>query len=195
MNKNIIIPQSLLYFCLILLSGCGKSSTINKELICMTSEPISIPLQDLEEYSQDRNNIKYDKVLNGCKIVNYVDSKSCSICYMKSIYKWDDFIYVNEETKNVEYFFIIDVRGQNIDELKNALDKIFFSQNIYFDTNGIFISKNKHISDNQLYHTFLLDKNNNIVLVGNPINNQEMGKLYITTINNMCENNGLYIPE
>lgn len=49
---------------------------------------------------------------------------------------------------------------------------------VYIDTQGVFQQNNPHLSKNKLLHTFLLDENNNVILVGNPVRNLRVKDLY-----------------
>ncbi|MBR2195950.1 MAG: hypothetical protein IJ911_10090 [Salinivirgaceae bacterium] len=56
---------------------------------------------------------------------------------------------------------------------------------IFIDTANQFYKLNPHIPDNKLMHSFLLDSEGKVVLVGNPIQNQAMFDLYKKTIEEM----------
>ena len=47
-----------------------------------------------------------------------------------------------------------------------------------FDVDGEFISHNPNIPDNKLLHTFMLDENNNVILIGDPTINSRIEELF-----------------
>lgn len=49
---------------------------------------------------------------------------------------------------------------------------------IYVDTLGVFNRNNRHIPSNPELHTFLLDSNGYVLLVGNPLENEKIEKLF-----------------
>ena len=49
---------------------------------------------------------------------------------------------------------------------------------ILLDTKGEFLQNNPTIPKSQKYHTFMVDENNKVVLVGNPMGNEKMWELY-----------------
>ena len=49
---------------------------------------------------------------------------------------------------------------------------------VYIDTTNVFLAKNSNISKSSWLHTFLLDEQNNVILVGNPTNNSRIRKLF-----------------
>lgn len=62
-------------------------------------------------------------------------------------------------------------------------------QTIFIDSTNIFSIKNPNIPLETKYHTFLLDPNNNVVLVGNPITNKKIREIFLAKIENVsCDN-------
>ena len=59
---------------------------------------------------------------------------------------------------------------------------------MHIDSSDIFIKKNPHIPLKGVYHTFLLDENNNVILIGNPINNKKINRLFQKLIKDKLEN-------
>jgi hypothetical protein len=53
-----------------------------------------------------------------------------------------------------------------------------------------FVKFNPYIPTDPRLHTFLLDRDGKVVLVGDPANNHELWELYKTTITELVENNG-----
>ena len=45
------------------------------------------------------------------------------------------------------------------------------------------------------FQSFLLDRNNRIVLIGNPLNGDAMWELFKSTLENMLAHDGEYVPE
>ena len=49
---------------------------------------------------------------------------------------------------------------------------------ILLDTLGEFEKLNPHLPKNRALHTFLLDENNNVILVGNPLRNKKIEEMF-----------------
>ena len=64
----------------------------------------------------------------------------------------------------------------------------------YIDKKNEFCSINSNILKSN-YSTFLVDKNNRVVLVGNPLSSDAMWSLFRKTLDNMLANDGLYVPQ
>ena len=60
----------------------------------------------------------------------------------------------------------------------------YFSLENYHDT-----------QDNAIYHCFLMDKNDEIVLVGDPVASDAMWNLFKATLDNMLAHDGVYVPD
>lgn len=61
---------------------------------------------------------------------------------------------------------------------------------VLWDSTGTFIRTNPVVPQDENYHTFLLDRDNRVVLAGSPAGNPRMWDLYRKTIVRMIENNG-----
>lgn len=53
-----------------------------------------------------------------------------------------------------------------------------FDYPILIDTLGEFERLNPHLPKNQALHTFLLDENNRVILVGNPLRNKKIKEMF-----------------
>ena len=108
-------------------------------------------------------------------IVVYSDSSNCNACNIQFPAWRIRFNELRLENNNVGLIFIINTG--NISDLEmNA--KVFNAPGLrLYDTQGVFKKDNKN-SDNIDLHTFLLDKDNNVILVGNPITNHQILALY-----------------
>ena len=74
--------------------------------------------------------------------------------------------------------------------------KVYRCHNIILDSTNTFKKINPVIPlNNSSLHTFLLDKNNRIVLIGNPLNGDAMWNLFKSTLENMLAHDGEYVPE
>ena len=173
--------------------GCRGVHNRDTDLELVISSHIHLPLSEMEKFYNNRLIDNQESTLY--KLVHYVDTKSCSICELKALYQWDDLLINNNLKKYVRVYCIIDMRTQNREDLINALNETYFSQDVYLDTLGVFLKHNDNIPSNQLYHTFFLDKNDNVVLVGNPLNNTYVEELLVKTVDNMNRNEGVYISD
>jgi hypothetical protein len=115
----------------------------------------------------------------GYKIVTFADSLGCTDCRL-NFYGWKLRIKeAGEWSKPVDFVFIVQPRSEY--ELYNILkfDQINFP--IFYDFNASFIRENE-LPTEAMYQTFLINAENKIVLVGNPIPNKVLWDMYKETV-------------
>lgn len=124
------------------------------------------------EIKWSNDSIMHEKTL---KIITIIpDTGSCTTCSMQ-VYDW--YLYkLDLNNKGLECD-IIYVLGDSI-ELEPEIQKLLGYYNLYY-TNCFqsFAESNKEILA-CTFKTFLVDKNNRIKLVGSPLNNENLWKLY-----------------
>ncbi|MDD4032632.1 MAG: hypothetical protein PHS48_05230 [Bacteroidales bacterium] len=115
----------------------------------------------------------------GYKIVTFADSSGCTDCRL-NFYGWKmKMDQAKAWNKPVDFVFILQPKDELglVSLLKfNELDLV-----VFYDKNTDFIRQN-HLSSDPLYQTFLINSENKIVLVGNPISNAALWNLYKETI-------------
>lgn len=58
-----------------------------------------------------------------------------------------------------------------------------FNHKVLIDINNSFRKSNPHIPKDAMYYTFLLDEDNKVVLVGNPLRNNSIKEIFLRTVN------------
>lgn len=121
----------------------------------------------------------------------WYDSTQCSGCKLSAINSLEDYVRFCKDT----------VAGANVDivfsppvEVKEAFDEAVLAARcnypLYVDFYGAFAQKNRKLPKSEKLHTFLLDANGKVVLVGDPTHNNTLWNLYRKYIKLLCENNG-----
>lgn len=114
------------------------------------------------------------------KILIYVDSIGCISCKLQ-LDKWKNFIKVTDSITNKKIPFIFFFHPFNPKEITSILKKENFKYPISIDTKDS-LNKLNHFPKEMMFQTFLLDKNNKVVAIGNPIHNTKIKKLYLKII-------------
>lgn len=65
-----------------------------------------------------------------------------------------------------------------------AAGTLKLSSQIYLDSLNVFSRQNPHVPDGVLYHTFLMDGKGNVLLVGDPVRNSDVNKLFWELVGN-----------
>ena len=135
-----------------------------------------ITLKDSILYVEETNALNLKN--NGHRIISMI-SGDCMAC-VESLNKWDSFIKKHNDHPNVNVYHIITVSDLR-HFMKNIYSKINRNATLHIDTSHYMFQYN-NLPDNPSLHTFLVDKNNKILLVGNPIHSPALEELYIEMI-------------
>ena len=165
-----------LLLCIIFsLVGCNSKKKQLTELVeKWQGKEILLP-QNAEMKLYGRDTVCPDFFEKDYKILNYVDTNGCTECRLK-LYDWQ---LLKEETDslqlNVSFIFVAWVKDYPmLEKLQKANG---FDSPILYDRTGQADSLN-HFPSQPGYQTFLLDKDNRVVLIGNPIGSQALWNLY-----------------
>lgn len=114
------------------------------------------------------------------KILMYVDSIGCTSCKLQ-LPKWKELMtsFNSLDSNKVSLLFCFQVKSK--DELQYLLQRDTFNYPICLDDNDKLYQLNKFPTD-ITFQTFLLDKNNKVIIVGNPIHNSYIKDLYLNQI-------------
>lgn len=114
------------------------------------------------------------------KVLVYVDSTGCTSCKLQ-LSKWDKFIsQVDSLTENsIPFIFVF--QPQNEKELRFVLERDNFDYPVCLDSKDKFYGLN-HFPNDMTFQTFLLDENNCVKVIGNPIHNLSVQELYLREI-------------
>lgn len=180
-------------FC-ICLSACDYSKDkMRKSIVKMRSHPISLSLEKMECLSNDSLIDNAPWTYAKFKLVHYVDSVQCTSCYLQKIKKQhNDLLLIEKEFNNNFYnIFIVDPRSNksSLIKLREEYENNETPSTIFIDTAHVFIDINTNIPNEIMYHTFLLDKNDNVILVGNPMVNPEIKRKIYSMIEDGIKNN------
>lgn len=114
------------------------------------------------------------------KILVYVDSAGCTSCRLQ-LSKWKEFIAQVDTvaTKPVQFLFYL--APKNVKEARYITRRDDFTYPMCVDINNEINKKNK-FPKKDMFHTFLLDAENKVQIIGNPIHNSAVKELYLKTI-------------
>ena len=110
----------------------------------------------------------------------YVDSTRCMSCKLQ-LDKWGEFINQIDSISSNRVPFIFVFQSALKSDLIHFLKKVGFEYPLFIDTKNSFDSLNGFPTDIQ-YQTFLLDRNNRVLSIGNPIYNPDVRELYMDII-------------
>ncbi|WP_303228097.1 DUF1573 domain-containing protein [Parabacteroides goldsteinii] len=114
------------------------------------------------------------------KVLIYVDSIGCTSCKLQ-LHKWKELIdYTDSVTQNkVPFLFFF--HPKDAKEIRYLLKRDGFDRPICIDLDDRLNKLNKFPAD-MTFQTFLLDKNNKVAVLGNPVHNTAVKDLYLKQI-------------
>src|SRR5574344_1801758 len=138
-----------------------------KEIVFPSNSVFTVQAKDTVDFPI--NNADY-------KIVAYVDSVGCMSCKLQ-LPRWKDFISEIDSLTGHFIPFVFYFHPKDIKELRYITRRDNFEYPICIDVEDKFNSLN-HFPDKMEFQTFLIDMNNKVVAIGNPIHNPKVKELY-----------------
>ena len=114
------------------------------------------------------------------KVLIYVDSLGCTSCKLQ-LDRWKKFItYVDSVSGNrIPFYFVLQTNREK--KLARILRNSEFDYPVYIDRENLVEKLNK-FPPKIMFQTFLLDKDNKVKVIGNPIQNLAVKDLYLKYI-------------
>lgn len=181
----------MIIFLLLIGCKCGNDEKyqimhlIGKEIVLDESyQSISISKKDSTHQSA------FSELKKPIKIVTYMDSSSCTGCAMQILIQWNRLL---REIQSDSVGFVTVVYPSDTNRLKMALRNLNLWNPLLYDTNNKFLINNKLLNVFARNRTFLLDKNNNIIVVGEPLRKSKLWNLYKSNIQTLVGNGGVIL--
>lgn len=113
------------------------------------------------------------------KILNYIDTNGCTECRLK-LFDWQ-LLKEEVDSLNLDVAVVFVAWVKSYKQLEEIQKLNRFNTPLIYDRTGQADSLN-HFPTISGFQTFLLDKDNRVVLIGSPINNEVLWNLYKKTI-------------
>lgn len=111
------------------------------------------------------------------KIIVFVDSVGCISCKLQ-LPKWKNLINEVDSLSDTAIPFLFFFQTKDVSELKYVFKREDFSLPVCIDTEDKFYKLNR-FPDNMMFQTFLVDADNRVRVIGNPIHNLSVKELYL----------------
>lgn len=175
-----VVIWTLIIGLFISVCSCNESG-IKEEMSQILGQHIIIPYDKLEKrecsYFGDRYNVEKCFML-----VVYTDGNQCAPCEISSFSYMEKVNRNDSLWKKLRKIYIFDVKPNNAASLYMELCKMRIEQDVFFDTCGVFRKSNPIIPDSKLFHSFILDNDGNVKLIGNPFKNEKLKTIMSTII-------------
>lgn len=176
---------------LLVLSSC-KSQKLYRQLEEFSRKQIVIP--EGIPYIDSSGKCTLDYKSCPTLMVVYIDSIQCATCRMKSMFEYDEIINFSKDSiSGFIPVFIFSPSKSHIAEVRRTLEILELNYPSLLDEAGLFSKANPHIPIDNRFHTFLLDRDRNVIIVGDPSRNPILWELYKTTIIELISNDGILL--
>lgn len=176
------VKYQLLIFLSIVVVSCKRLS-IQEKVHMMEASPINLLTDSLTFIDDSLCAVSHKQIIDAeYKYVVYFDSTYCKPCQISKLHLWQKYLS-NYSPSRLSCLFIF---SSNLNDRQSYADALYNSElkyPIFLDTRNVFLKHNPHIPEELMFHTFLLDGNNNVILVGNPLYNEDIKKLFLDIIN------------
>ena len=165
-----------LFFLMVTLSisSCKDKSSLIMLVQNMQDKEIVFP-QSLIPVHTEVDSLAVN-INNTPRLIVYFSKDMCTVCNMEKIPEWDG---IKSSFKKWNVIYILSFSEQESQKILDALYENCTNDDIiYLDKGDKFKEMNPFIGDNPLLHVFLIDSFNRIKIVGDPLYNEEVLKLY-----------------
>lgn len=151
-----------------------SDDTLKQQILEMQGKTINLNLKNTDVYYNGKDTL-YNHA-DAKRLVVYIDSLSCSTCFLNNMMTYYD---INDSlvNKGGHLIVILHPKHAKIEEIEEKVVADKYPFYCIIDGNNEFLSTN-NIPDNNLLHSFMLDKNDKIILVGDPTRNSKMKELF-----------------
>lgn len=184
-----VVSLFIIIFCFLSISACRngqdkKADGIKDTITTMQKNSLKLGLERMEYCIPDNDTPRTDKMDAEYKLVVYVDSTLCSPCIINKMFWWNDIIDLTRKDKdNVDYIFIFEPKRNQIEDAHLAAESSGLKNRLYLDTACVFRAENSFIPSDDKYHTMLINSKDSIVMVGSPLTNRSIRKVFLQILN------------
>lgn len=114
------------------------------------------------------------------KVVTYIDSIGCTSCKLQ-LPRWKELMAEVDSLTGGRVPFLFYFHPKDIKELRLLTRRESFTHPVCFDEKDDFNQLN-HFPSEMMFQTFLLDRENRVIALGNPIQNPKVKELYLNLI-------------
>lgn len=119
-------------------------------------------------------------------VVTYIDSSGCTPCRMR-LREWDETINRLNSLSDFDVRLVMVVNSSLREDVDSGIENRKFLHPMAEDAEGVF-DKANNLPSKESYRTFLLNSDNEVVILGNPVTNPKIEDVYIKAI---TESSGL----
>ena len=167
--------------CLVLLTACSESreEAVYRLVKEWTGKEIKLPEHSVFTV-QGKDTVDFTFREADYKVLVYVDSVGCTSCKLQ-LDRWKKVMKEMTEETGQDIPFLFFFNPKDMKELRYLTRRDGFTYPVCFDEKDELNVLN-HFPLDMMFQTFLLDRDNKVVSVGNPVHNPKVKELYLKHI-------------
>ena len=167
--------------CIVLFAACSESreEAVYRLVKEWTGKEIKFPERSVFTV-QGKDTVDFTYSNADYKVLVYVDSVGCTSCKLQ-LDRWKKVIKEMTEETGQDIPFLFFFHPKDMKELRYLTRRDAFTYPVCFDENDELNALNRFPSD-MTFQTFLLNKDNKVVSIGNPVHNPKVKELYMKHI-------------
>ena len=140
---------------------------------------------------QGKDTVDFSFVDADYKVLTYIDSVGCTSCKLQ-LHRWKEWMAEVDSLTGGSVPFLFYFHPKDMKELRLLTRRDAFKYPVCFDEKDELNNLN-HFPTDMTFQTFLIDKNNKVVAMGNPIHAPKVKELYLDIVmeNKTPESKGL----
>ena len=170
-----------LIMCVWLLASCQESR--KEAMLRLVSEwkekEVKFPARSVFTV-QGKDTVDFEFRHADYKVVTYIDSVGCTSCKLQ-LPRWKEFLAEVDSLAEGSVPFLFYFHPKDMKELRYLTRRDRFTYPVCFDEKDEFNRLNRFPKEMML-QTFLLDKDNKVLAIGNPVLNPKVKELYVSLI-------------
>ena len=170
---------SILFSFLFILSCTDGRNKIERQVNEWTNKEILFPGNPVFT-SMVKDTVPYRIPKTDYKVVVFVDSVGCISCKLQ-LPKWKEFMHEVDSLSDGNVPFVFFFQTKDVRELRYILRRDNFSHPVCIDTEDSFYKLNRFPGE-MMFQTFLVDSENRVKVIGNPIHNLSVKDLYLNEL-------------
>ena len=175
------MKKVLYIFILFLLASCQENDKERIARLLNEWNRKEIKFPDHSVFTiQGKDTVSMDYRNTDFKIITYVDSIGCTSCKLQ-LHRWKELIAEMDSISSGTVPFLFYFHPKDMKELRYLTRRDNFTYPVCFDEDDEFNSLNRFPSE-MTFQTFLLDKENKVIGMGNPVHNPKVKELYLMKI-------------
>ena len=127
---------------------------------------------------QGKDTVDFSFVDADYKVLTYIDSVGCASCKLQ-LPRWKEWVHEVDSLTGGKVPFIFYFHPKDMKELRYLTRRDGFSYPVCFDEKDELNRLNRFPTE-MTFQTFLLDRDNRVVAIGNPVHNPKVKDLYLS---------------